>query len=593
MKYTLAVLYAALLVFCHASAGWAQSDTSPLWIQHAWANQGGRSVRAYAIGVGLDDQVFVTGRADFARDGATFDGMHLDSDSSHAFLVNYNGDGEQRWVTSGAFGDADSPYAESYAGFHIAVHDAQIYTSEGLIFWTDSGQLTTGGLSINRYDTNGNALQTVAFGDPDQSPGDWTGFINGFGVDQTSNVYVAGVYRDTLTFGTDTLVAFPFDDYLIGDVFLASYTPEGDLRWKQRIGGPRTDVIAEWGDYRGAFTVDAAGNTYLGGFFGRGAAFGEEQPGAITFERDAYALASFDAAGTLRWVRTERDLGISDNAGPWRLAVDGEGNLFVDWFIIPTGGAVTATVGDTTFTDSGYGGEFLTKLSPEGEILWARQLRSNGNEIISDLTTDTEGHIYIAGQFDGSSLQLEDQVLVKPSAGDMGNAFVAHYDATGRLLWVGHASGAGIQRIIALTLDASGNLYIAGEFREELRLGTHTVTAQGAGGLNMFVAKYDAASITLAHDAPPALPAVAELLPTYPNPFHSSTTLSYTLSQATEVHVTIYDVLGRAVATLVDELQTPGEHRVGFHAENLPAGVYIYRLEAGAFSASGRMVLMK
>lgn len=85
----------------------------------------------------------------------------------------------------------------------------------------------------------------------------------------------------------------------------------------------------------------------------------------------------------------------------------------------------------------------------------------------------------------------------------------------------------------------------------------------------------------------------------YPNPFNPSTTLSYTLSQAGNVTLFVYDVLGRRVAEQVLGAQAAGEQRVAFDGKNLGSGVYFYRLQVqgadkGAFmSPVGRMVLLK
>jgi hypothetical protein len=83
----------------------------------------------------------------------------------------------------------------------------------------------------------------------------------------------------------------------------------------------------------------------------------------------------------------------------------------------------------------------------------------------------------------------------------------------------------------------------------------------------------------------------------YPNPFNPSTTITYSVAAGAPVRVTIrlMNLLGQEVHTpLVDEVDQPGTYRVDFtDADNLPSGTYIYRMDAGAFSASKRMVLLK
>jgi hypothetical protein len=89
------------------------------------------------------------------------------------------------------------------------------------------------------------------------------------------------------------------------------------------------------------------------------------------------------------------------------------------------------------------------------------------------------------------------------------------------------------------------------------------------------------------------------LFQNYPNPFNPSTTIEFTVPQREHVMLRLFDLLGREVATLVNEELHPGKYSVVFDAERLASGVYFYRLSA--FSASGgssfiqtkRMVLIK
>ncbi len=78
-----------------------------------------------------------------------------------------------------------------------------------------------------------------------------------------------------------------------------------------------------------------------------------------------------------------------------------------------------------------------------------------------------------------------------------------------------------------------------------------------------------------------------------PNRFNPMTTIGYTLPQAEQVHIGVYNVLGRAVATLVDARQPAGHHEAAFDARHLPSGIYVYRLQTGAFSTARRLVVLK
>ncbi len=90
-----------------------------------------------------------------------------------------------------------------------------------------------------------------------------------------------------------------------------------------------------------------------------------------------------------------------------------------------------------------------------------------------------------------------------------------------------------------------------------------------------------------------SLPAAFSLGQNYPNPFNPSTTIGFALPSQQQVRLSVFDVLGREVARLVDGVQSAGNHAVTFDAVDLPSGVYMYRLSAGAAVQLGRMVLAR
>ena len=83
------------------------------------------------------------------------------------------------------------------------------------------------------------------------------------------------------------------------------------------------------------------------------------------------------------------------------------------------------------------------------------------------------------------------------------------------------------------------------------------------------------------------------LFQNYPNPFNGSTRIPFKLTNEGIVSLNIYDVLGREVATLVDEYREAGSYELEFDASNLPSGMYIYRLQSGSYSDVKKMILSK
>ncbi|MDX2128447.1 MAG: S8 family serine peptidase [Chloroherpetonaceae bacterium] len=90
-----------------------------------------------------------------------------------------------------------------------------------------------------------------------------------------------------------------------------------------------------------------------------------------------------------------------------------------------------------------------------------------------------------------------------------------------------------------------------------------------------------------------ARPTNFELGQNYPNPFNPSTSIKYALPQSSTVLLKVYDMLGREVSTLVDGRKEAGSYTAVFNAQNLSSGVYFYRLQAGSFNQTRKMILIK
>jgi hypothetical protein len=91
----------------------------------------------------------------------------------------------------------------------------------------------------------------------------------------------------------------------------------------------------------------------------------------------------------------------------------------------------------------------------------------------------------------------------------------------------------------------------------------------------------------------PGIPDEFALEQNYPNPFNPSTVIRYAVRERTEIDLSVFDVTGRKITTLVSGMADAGNYEITFSANNLPSGVYLYRLQAGDFSDIQRMVLLR
>ena len=84
-----------------------------------------------------------------------------------------------------------------------------------------------------------------------------------------------------------------------------------------------------------------------------------------------------------------------------------------------------------------------------------------------------------------------------------------------------------------------------------------------------------------------------KLLQNYPNPFNPTATIAYEIPQTGFVSLKVYDILGREVATLVNEEKPAGSYEVQFNASGLTSGIYFYQLKADGYSETNKMILLK
>jgi N-acetylneuraminic acid mutarotase len=92
---------------------------------------------------------------------------------------------------------------------------------------------------------------------------------------------------------------------------------------------------------------------------------------------------------------------------------------------------------------------------------------------------------------------------------------------------------------------------------------------------------------------PKTTPVTYSLSQNYPNPFNPTTTIKFTLPKSSRVELKVYDIAGKEVANLVNEQRVAGSYQVDFDASNLSSGVYFYRITAGEFTMTKKMLLIK
>ena len=330
--------------------------------------------------------------------------------------------------------------------------------------------------------------------------------------------------------------------------------------------------------------------------------FGEGQPDSVQFTENARAVAAFDADGGLQWVRTTTELGVPGPIAPWTLAADNMGGFAALWHSYGSQARQPPdfVFGDTMFHRQHGDLNVLAKHSADGAIVWARQIETDRGFLdITDLVMDRRGHIYVAGDHGGRWLKVEGQMFVDEHKSERSpgrTGFVLHYDANGLLVRVLYVPGVGdTNRVHEIALGEADELYVAG-YMENIPtvdrpyiLGQDTLSSDAR--LLPFLARYEYTSTNV--ENAPELPSSGIRVLQYPNPFTDATTIGFELPTGMHVRLRVYDLLGREIATLVDDFRRAGQHRAVFSKEGLPSGTYVYRLEALGQVQLGRMVLVR
>jgi hypothetical protein len=181
-------------------------------------------------------------------------------------------------------------------------------------------------------------------------------------------------------------------------------------------------------------------------------------------------------------------------------------------------------------------------------------------------------HTSTAGIVSATPSGLHVQVTLTGTTGNVAGELV---DSNGVVVAVNNLSGG---NPFTLTAPAPGRYTVNAGYKDPSR-------KWGTTQVDIVLTGVDEAS--------GALPGGFSLGQNYPNPFNPSTTIGYTVKEAEHVTLKVYDMSGREVATLVDGIEAPGAKSVRFDALNLATGTYIYRLQAGAFSETRHLVLMR
>ena len=369
----------------------------------------------------------------------------------------------------------------------IAVDDyGNIYLtgsfSQTVDFDPDSGtynltSATNNDIFIEKLDSSGNIIWArnisgPTFGSFDEG--------NSITIDKNGNSYISGNFSGSADFDPDTsnfnLTAFGNDDN-----FILKLNASGDFVFAKQLGG----INLDW-NY--SIALDTFGNIFTTGFFTNSA---DLDPGVNTFNvsgngEEAF-ISKLDSSGNFIWAR--KFSGANGDEYGKSITLDKLGNVYS-----------TGYYSDSTDFDPGTGVYYLTaeyydiyisKLDSGGNFIWAKRIGGPDYDEPTKILLDAGNNVYITGSYVDSADFDPGSGVYYLSNISHANCFVTKLDNSGNLIWAKQMSGIGESYGTSIGLDASENIYLTGNFSNNIDCdpGNGVVTFNTSGDNDVFIVK--------------------------------------------------------------------------------------------------------
>ncbi len=585
-----------------------------------WARVAGGTLDEYGQSVAVDGggNVYIVGQftSSSLQIGST--PALTNAGSFDVYIAKYNSAGTALWSSQIGGPGVEEAY-KVISDSSGNVYCTGYFTSSSLTIGSTPA-LTNNGhedMFVAKFNTNGTALWSQSAGGDQRDEG------RCIAVDGSGNVYVGGDFESsTITFGSTT-VGDPLYIQSFLRTFLVKYSPQGSPLWAIQPGAENAAVPT-------AMTIDKSGSSTLAGYYtspslpvGRFTLW-NTNPG----QYDVF-IAKHDSLGQSLWVKSID--GGRSNESPSDIEADRAGNILVVGEYTDT--SLRFDTHDISSGGSTFDG-FLAKIGPVSGSTPAEQTVSvtQGWNLVSLPAIPVNDSVQVlfpgasSGAFAYTSGGYQIRLVMDPGSGywlKYRSSGSVNIDGTAILLdtiqvttgW--NLIGAISQPIPVSSITSippgmvTSNIfgYTNGYVKEDsIDPGNgYWIKVSGNGQLILSAGPTTSANhirIVPTSELPPSPPASGisdnPMIPdhfaldqNYPNPFNPSTVLRYQLPVESRVTITIYNVVGQKIATLVDGVEKPGFKSVEWNASRWGSGVYFCRFRASYFTQTRKLVLMK
>ncbi|MGH1365623.1 MAG: SBBP repeat-containing protein [Calditrichia bacterium] len=454
---------------------------------------------------------------------------------------------------------------------------------------TSSGSTNIHDIFIARYDANGMLVWATRAGG--QNSNDVGSSI---AVDDFNNSYIAGYFSDSTIFGEGEANETTLSGFGSFDIFIAKYDANGLLHWAKEAGGISFEVGL-------GIAVNSSSQSYITGLFEGAITLGSGEANETVLTsvdgRDVF-VAKYDADGLLLWAKRAGGPGNDEGFG---IEVGLAGSNYITGKFEDTATFGMIGTNETILNSQGANDVFVAKLAADGTLLWAKQSGGSGNDQGAEIIVDASGNGYLTGLFEGVATfgagEANETIVTSAGATDI---FVTKYDSDGLVLWAKQAGGPSGDFSEGIGVDAFGNSYIAGQFEGFATFGAgeaNETILTSAGSADIFVAKYQNNSPSSVGETLTQIDNF-NLAQNYPNPFNPVTVITFEVPKAVQSTLAIYNLRGQLIRILTSGKILQGQHQAIWNGTDdtgreMASGIYFYRLNAGEFSATKKMILLQ
>ena len=461
---------------------------------------GSVDVESNAVYNDASGNVYITGSiqgtANFAPSGTP--SSVTSTGGRDVFVAKYSNTGSLIWVKD--LRGANSASVGQGAAITVDASGNVIVsgTFTGTINFDPSGNGNTSYTAASRNDTfvakyNGSGALIWA----KQVVGSGNSFDQGYAVavDTSGNIAVGGTFQGTATFGAKSYTAGGSSD-----TFVTKLDTNGNFLWTQATVGSGLSLASASG-----LTFDPSGNVVLTGFY----------VGVVNFDptntlqlqsvgsRNIF-IQKLGTSGNVLWTDS---VGGTDIDQGNSVVTDPSGNVYVTGTFSSIAD-FNPGAGTANLTAGGFEDAFILKLDSSGAYVWAKDLRTTGNNAAqgSGIALDAAGHIFVGGYYQGTLTLPGGQSII--SAGNF-DVFLGEFDTSGNVIASQSFGGSNFDADFGIGVNANGKVALAGRYSGPANFGSITLPAQT--NKSIFLTQITTGSSSL--PTPPAAPLAPALQP--------------------------------------------------------------------------------